>query len=996
MDEHDVEELYLDDQSLDDYLEHYGTPRHSGRYPWGSGEDPYQHTGDIISRIEELKAQGYKTDKEIADVMGISTTQLRAERGIALSERKKLLVAEAKSLKKDGLSNAKIAEKLGLPGESSVRSILNADSETRMKLSEKTAMNLKSLVDERGMIDVGSGTEKQLGISKEKMTQALIILKDQGYEVYGGRVEQQTNVGKFTTLKVLCPPGTPKSAIYQYDKINSITDLTSRDDGDTFEPSFVYPASMDSNRLAIRYAEDGGVEKDGVLEIRRGVPDLNLGSNYAQVRILVDGTHYIKGMAVYGDDLPEGTDIIFNTNKSKSVSKMDVLKEIKDDPENPFGSYIKENGGQSYYIDENGEKKLSLINKRADEGDWGDWSKELSSQFLSKQPLSLIKKQITLSETDKQAEFDEIMSLTNPTVKKAMLDSFANDCDAASVHLKAASLPGTVYKVILPITSLKDTECYNPSLEEGTQVALIRYPHAGTFEIPILTVNNRNPEARNVLTSTPSDAIGINSKVAARLSGADFDGDTVMVIPLRAGVKVSSAPPLEGLVGFDPTLSYQYSEKKEINGVTHYYRDGHEFKIMSEAYKQKQMGIVSNLITDMTLKGATDEEKARAVRHSMVVIDAVKHKLDYRQSEIDNGIQELKDKYQGKIDPETGRTKYGASTLISASKSSVEIPERKEGAFFTKDTNQRVEIYDLNSEKYINTTTGEILNRNAVRKLYSDPNTGEKVYTDTGREYKKVTYKDSKGKLVTAPTIEKNGLLYYKDETGKYVPAKEDAEIQVFKATQGSTRMAEAKDARILSTGTPQEELYAEYANKLKSLANQARKESFATKEIAYSPSARIVYQEEVDSLDYKLNQSILNDPKERRAQGLAAIAVRARLQGNENLTNEQKSKIRQQELVKARAKVGAKRVEVVITDKEWEAIQAGAISKTKLADIVKRADSKRLRELSMPRQTTELSPIKISRIKNMAASGYTLAEIANSLGVSVSTVDKYMKGKEE
>ena len=119
-------------------------------------------------------------------------------------------------------------------------------------------------------------------------------------------------------------------------------------------PPFRFPESLDSSRLAIRYSEDGGSDKDGVIEIRRGVKDLDLGdSHYAQVRILVDGDHYLKGMAMYSDDLPEGTDILFNTNKSKDTPVDKVLKEVKRNAdgsinqENPFGSLIKENGGQS-------------------------------------------------------------------------------------------------------------------------------------------------------------------------------------------------------------------------------------------------------------------------------------------------------------------------------------------------------------------------------------------------------------------------------------------------------------------------------------------------------------------------------------------------------------------------------------------------------------------------------------------------------------------------
>lgn len=141
--------------------------------------------------------------------------------------------------------------------------------------------------------------------------------------------------------------------------------------------------------------------------------------------------------------------------------------------------------------------------------------------------------------------------------------------------------------------------------------------------------------------------VGINSKVAERLSGADFDGDTVMVIPCnsdRSKVKITSTRPLEGLDGFDPKLEYgpSSSPKVDIDGTKHYYRGDREYKIMTKTATQNEMGRISNLITDMTLNGATREQLARAVRHSMVVIDAEKHKLDYQQSAIDNDIASLK------------------------------------------------------------------------------------------------------------------------------------------------------------------------------------------------------------------------------------------------------------------------------------------------------------------------------------------------------------------
>lgn len=921
-----------------DSLMHIGMPKRSGRYPWGSGDEPYQHSGDFLSRVEELKKQGLK-ETEIAKALGFvdkktgqtQTTKLRTQISLANDERRSIEVATAKGLREKGYSLNAITEKMGYANDSSVRSLLNENSEARMNQSKKTAEFLKKQVDEKGMVDVGVGVERELGISSERLRQSLYILEREGYPTYGGRVDQATNPGKKTTLSVLCPPGTEHREIYNFENIHSVRDYVSHDGGETFDPKFVYPKSMDSNRLKIRYAEDGGIDKDGVVELRRGVDDLSLGeSHYAQVRILVDDKKYIKGMAVYSDDMPDGVDAVFNTNKSKTVPKMDVLKNIGNDPDNPFGSLIKAGisdpddpsnikGGQSYYYDKNGKKQLSLINKRAEEGDWSDWSDSLPSQFLSKQSMTLIKKQLNLAIADKQAEFDEICSLNNPTVKKSLLKSFSDDCDSAAVHLQAAALPRQKYQVLLPITSMKDNEVYAPNYKNGEQVALIRYPHGGTFEIPILTVNNKHAEARRILGNTPVDAIGINSKVAARLSGADFDGDTAMVIPTGGKIKITSTPALKGLEGFDPKLEYGAHEiKKDSNGDEHYYRNGKEFKRMKNT--QTEMGKISNLITDMTLKGAPQSEIARAVRHSMVVIDAEKHKLDYKQSSVDNGIASLKKNYQGNFGKD-GKYHEGAATLISRASSETSVLKRK---------------------------GSPIIN----------PETGEQSYKEVYEEYK--------------------------DENGK-------TKIR----SQASTKMAETKDARTLSSGTPQEEAYADYANTMKALGNQARKEMIGSGKIAYSSSAKATYKKEVDSLLAKLNVSLKNAPRERQAQVIANATVTAKKQENPDMTRGEIKKASQQALTSARTTVGAKRETIKITDREWEAIQAGAISENVLTKIINNVDIDNLRQRATPRATTTLNAAKINRLQAMNASGHSTAEIAEALGISASTVSKYLNGKE-
>ena len=944
-------------EEMNDVLIHYGIQRRSGRYPWGSGEDPYQHGRDFLGRIEELKKTGWtETPENIKKEFGLTTTQYRAQKGIAKDNRRMLNVARAKSLKEDGLGDSEIARKISAElgrdiNESTVRSWLNAKSESRMKQARETADFIKKNIDEKGMIDVGAGVAMELNISKEKLDQALAILESEGYPVYGGRVPQATNPSQKTTIKVICPPGTEHKEIYNFENVHSLNEYISRDGGDTYEKKFHYPESMDSKRLMIRYKEDGGADKDGAIELRRNVPDLSLGeSRYSQVRILVDGDRYLKGMALYSDDMPDGIDVIFNTNKSKSVAKMDVLKKIKDDPDNPFGSAIKDSdkGGQYWYDPKTGNRvpastpgaKLGLINKRADEGDWTEWKDKLPSQFLAKQSQSMAKKQLGLAIADKTDEFNEINALTNPTIKKHLLMKFADECDSAAVHLQAAALPGQKYHVIIPVTSMKDTEVYAPNYENGTKLALIRYPHGGTFEIPILTVNNKHAVAKKLIGSDSIDAVGINSKVAARLSGADFDGDTVMCIPTHdkgGKVKIISTPPLKGLEGFDPKASYP--ERKGMK----YMKD----PITGKDSTQMQMGVISNLITDMTLKGATQDELARAVRHSMVVIDAGKHKLDYKQSEIDNNISALKKKYQTTVDADGKVQTGGASTLLSRSKGEQSVLKRQ------------------GSPKI-----------NQKGKAWYDPDKpeGSLVYQVADD----VTYE--------VPKVNKR--------TGEVT-------VQTKYRTQRSTRMAETDDARSLisDANTPMEKLYADYANNMKTLANKARMAAVNSGKIAYSKTARQTYSEEVKSLDEKLRVALMNAPRERQAQLLTSAEVNAKIQKakseGKELKKDEVKKASQQALTKYRTGVNSvsrKDRSIKITDREWDAIQAGAVSENVLKKILNNADIDELRQRATPRATTELSKAKINRIKAYAGSNYTIGEIAKKLGISASTVSKCLK----
>ena len=944
------------------YFKHYGTPRRSGRYPWGSGDNPYQNSLDFLGRVNKLRKEGFtytdedgKTwtgDNAIAKSIGLSIKEFRMEISLANDERKIYQTAQIKSMRDDGIGWTEIGRKMNLP-ESTVRSMIDEKATYRTKKARETAEFIKKQVDERGMIDVGKGVERELNISGTKLETALYILQKDGYELYSGGMDQVTNKGQRITQKVICPPGTPHSDIYKYDQVHSLHEYISRDNGQTFERKFTYPASLDSKRLQILYNEEGGVEKDGIVELRRGVDDLSLGeSRYSQVRILVDDTHFIKGMAVYSDDLPPGVDVRFNTNKKIGTPMKDVLKPIKDDPDNPFGSLIKdaEQGGQYWYTDKNGEKKLGLINKRADEGDWSDWSDTLPSQFLGKQSKALIEKQLGLAKADKLAEYEEICSLTNPTVKKHLLQKFADECDSAAVQLKAAALPGQKYHVIIPINSLTDKEIYAPRYPDGTKLALIRYPHGGTFEIPIVTVNNKHPQAKKLLGTDVEDAVGINSKVAERLSGADFDGDTVMCIPTndsKGRVKIISTDPLEGLVGFDPKTEYGSDKVTEdSDGGKHYYRNGREYRIMKNT--NTQMGIISNLITDMTLIGAEPEELAAAVRHSMVVIDAEKHKLDYRASEIENNIAALHKKYQGHYDADGKYHSKGASTILSRSKGEVDVAKRK------------------GSPKI-----------NQEGKPWYDPSKpiGAQVYTN-----------DPDATYTITKTNKRTGETTVVTKT----------------RTQKSTRMAETDDAyTLVSEGrNPKELLYADYANSMKALANQARKEYISTGKIVYSSSAKAAYQAEVMSLNEKLRIAELNATREREAQRRSNVKLsdkkeEYKLTTGDEMKPKDAKKMAQQYLTKYRDEVGSvsrSKRSIKITDREWEAIQAGAISEQKLKNILDNTDIADLRERAMPRATNSLSQAQVNRVKALAASNYTLSEIADKLGKSPSTISKILK----
>jgi DNA-binding CsgD family transcriptional regulator len=906
--------------SEEEFLAHYGILRKSGRYPWGSGETQSARNKTFLSTVDELRKSGMK-DPKIAEGFGMTTTQLRALSSIAVNQQRQEKIRTAQKLKDKGMSNSAIGRQMGV-NESTVRSLLTYGEKDDADVLTATADMLRRQVNEKGFVDVGAQVERDLpimggnrGVSATKFGTALAILQEEGYEVHTVNVPQ-LGTGKNTKQKVLTKPGTTQKDVWMHrNEIRPIQEHS--DDGGRSYLGVKEPLSVSSKRVGIIYKEDGGDKSDGVIFVRPGVKDLDMGhSRYAQVRIAVDGTHYLKGMAVYKDDMPPGVDLMFNTNKSDTGNKKDAMKKLKDDEDNPFGAVIRQK------LDEKGNviSALNIVGSKegaGEEGGWDTWGKSLPAQMLSKQHPNLAKAQLAVTQENRKREFDELSNLTNPAIRKKLLEDFAEETDSAAVHLSAAAMPRQATKVLLPVPQMKPNEIYAPSFEDGTRVALVRFPHGGTFEIPQVTVNNRVPAAKKLLGTSAKDAIGIHHTVAERLSGADFDGDTVLVIPNNQG-KVKSTPPLEGLKGFDPRSRFgPYDGLRTIDGGVYNaktkeseFPPGHK---KDPNRKGREMGGITNLIADMTVHGASSDELARAVRHSMVVIDAEKHHLDFRASAQENGIAALKTKYQG------GPTS-GARTLITRATAETRVNERKQG-------------------------------------FKVDPLTGRKSFEDTGR-----TVVDRK--------------------TG-----------QAVLRTTKSKRLAEVEDAHSLidGPGTEIERVYADHANALKAMANEARKEAVNTPNLKYNEAAKRVYAGEVKSLDAKLDIALRNAPVEREAQRLANATVALKRQANPGMEASDLKKIKNQALAEARTRTGAGKTRVQIEPSEWEAIQAGAISNNKMKKILANADIDVLRKLATPRTPTVMTSAAQSRAKLMLATGYTQAQVAAQLGVGLSTLKSYI-----
>lgn len=1061
-----LRELYSDSEFLSEYLEHEGRDHNSasgkytsrpipgsGAFMYGTGDRILQHDFSLRARVKKWKndnpggkekdlaaAMGYyETDKDgnvVKDANGDpigSINKLRAnisiEKNTEYTANRERAFDLLNTIKPGSepprlYNQSEVAEIIfgSKSKESRLRAMIkNEQASDNAAQTKQIADRLKELVGDGNFIDVGSGTELSLGCSDNRLDVAIEMLKKEGYDIQEFRLRQMGKIdGTSTIFHVLCPPGSePGDAWKNRFSIRGVEDI---EPGETKTSllGMEDPVRVDLSRVKVLYGDEGGKDKDGMIEIRAvkdengnlvaASPDLDMGNaRYAQVRIAVDasseglGDRFIKGMAVYNTDLPKGVDILVNSNKNNLNEALKKMKTVKCadgtetiDVNNPFGATVF----QTHYAD----GKLSALNIVGDptgsdkhiEGAWNEWSRNSSPQFLGKQPEALITNQLDLKVKEMRAEYEQILQINNPTVKKQMLLDFADSCDGASCDLKAAPFPDQAVKVLLAARTLKDDECYCPSLPHGTTVACVRYPHTGPFEIPIVKVNNNNEECKKFLEDARGparDCIVLNKNNANKLSGADNDGDTTVVIPMTKKVSDgqggyvwdrtvnikgigNGAIELPGMKDFDvDQWKKTDSQGEKLPGV----------KYINEAQKQMQMGIVSNLMTDMTQKGCDDPDKlTRAVKMTMITIDAVKHKLDWHEAEKYYRIKELKEEYQAN---ENG--KHGASTLLSRSNAKVDVPERKVWNPIPFDPNDP-NSYDENGKP----------KRGGI-----DIETGKKVYAETGRT--KTVREKVKVSNPDGYWIDKDGnkhrSKWMKDENGKDIYETDEygrVKYQNTEKSQGKTqkakRMTLVDDAKELysdpNNPSRKEVDYGNYANTMKAMANVARKEYLATPNLKWSREAEKQYANEVASLNKKLLEAKKNAPRERMAQLMATQIYNEMYANNPSMDKEEKSRKRSQALYGARKRTGATKSRVEFTPEEWKAINAGAIPESKLKDLLKNAKKESYTALATPKQS-RVAPATAKYISSLLSAGWSPTQIMESQGYSMDTINKVKEG---
>lgn len=918
--------------------------------PWFEGFE----TKTLRDYVSVLKGQ--YSEKELADGFGLTIEEFRQENSKCFNDYRLNLYDKALAMKQEGLSTLEIARRLGVP-EPTLRYQLKHGINKKAGSTKNIAEILMEVCDRKTIIDVGEGAE--LGslfehCARTKFKTAISICVDNGYGNYVLKCPQMgSEMGNTTKIEVLCVPG-----ISFQEAKKRLADIKPIDDLEiplNISNAGIPPITwIDSSRIYVRYADSpiSGKDLDGLIQIRPGLRDLNLGKcRYAQVRIAVDGTHYMKGICVYSLDVPPGYDVIYNSNKKRGSPKDKVFKpfnKIKGtdliDWDNPFSATIKIESKlryvPRYYKDEFGHSHVSPINVIYEAGDWAAWRRNVSAQFLSKQQIPTVKKQLLLTIAARHVDLEILLSLTNPAVKQKLLYDFAEKCDRDAVELKAAPYPGQQYYCLVPFPDLAPDRIYAPNYPDGTIVILIRYPHAGPFEIPTLIVDNSLPRAKWVLENAP-DAVGIHPSVAGILSGADFDGDFVVLIPVGNGVSIKTMPPLEDLKGYEPKELYA-TVKDPVTGVCINPKTGNKVKIMTDKQTQTEMGLITNLIADMEIMGAPIEHIVMAVRHSMGVIDAHKHELDYVQSYIDNGIAELKTYYQG-------GPKAGAATLITRAGSRQEVTYKK-------------------------------------RARHDDPETGEKIFKE-----KKRTFVGRDGKV---REIKKQSTKMYEKEDAFELLSDGQYAIEIVYGNFANEMKRLANFARKEAMRCP------------KLVANPSAKKAFAKQleslnaklDVAVSnqPRERMAqlytfcrFLEKINENKFYISQLLDEIDKDESIPERKKKKLKRECYKDNSLDKEEKDKIIQQYLIAARMRFDAHANLICYTPEEWLAVNSGAVSQTLFERLYRYSNKDELKKLAMPNEEEVPSDYKVEYILRLNAEGFPTFEIADRVGLSVGKVTK-------
>lgn len=627
---------------------------------WGTKEHPYDTANAFLEALAQFKAGG-GTDKEFGDYLGLSSSNFRDMKSAAKNDVLSENIKSLNDMINRGNSLRSAAAALGVP-EATARGWLSTKSNKGGSQIDSITSELRNMLADGKYVDIGEGSEYILGVSTEKLRAAVKKLETEGYHVINYYQRQMTSINK-TQMKVLVPADV-ESVDVRKDKSKISPPLFYMDSSTGKAEKFERPRSISSNRVQVLAADDPhplggvGIDRDGLIEVRRGVPELSLGkANYAQVRILVDGNKYLKGMCVYAPEgsLPDGIDVRFNSNKPTAEKG---YKEAKSNPNNPFGANIKEDDelmlAQRHYIDKDGNRQLSCLNIVSEEGTWFEWSKSLASQVLSKQRIDVIKRQLDSSLNANYRSYLKIMEIENEDIRAKMLDDLAGKIDQNAVALKGAAFNRQAAHVIIPNPDLKPGEIYAPNYRDGESCVLIRFPHGGLFEIPAVKVNNKSKSSKELIGNS-IDAICMNPVDAKTLSGADFDGDTVQVIPNNDGAMIRMEAQKD-LQDFDPGIYKlgNYPNEKPLKNKERGYQ---------------YMGSITNLITDMSMMGADVKDLVAATKFSMVAIDAWKHGYAVKPAWKELGIDDLIKKYR--------HGKRGASTIISRTKSPVYVPEQR-------------------------------------------------------------------------------------------------------------------------------------------------------------------------------------------------------------------------------------------------------------------------------------------------------------------------------